>query len=296
VELATTFLEHFAAVAAAAVTEGLWDEEDEFFYDVLRLSDGRRVPMKIRSVVGLLPLAATAVLSSVTLGAHPQFADRLRWLLDRPEYAGVLGARRIRDGRQQRLLSMVGPDRLLGVLARMLDEAEFLSPYGLRSLSRAHLAAPFSTRLGGRDLSADYQPAESRTGMFGGNSNWRGPVWFPVNYIIIDGLRHFAEFFGDDMLIEYPTGSGSKATFTQIADDLSTRLVRLFLLDQSGRRPVYGDVDLFQRDPRWRDLIPFYEYFHGENGTGLGASHQTGWTALVVDLIIGRHAGGQSQL
>jgi hypothetical protein len=244
--------------------------------------------MKVRSVVGLLPLAATAVLSSVTLSRHPEVTERLRWLLGRPEYASVLSPRRIREGQQQRLLAMVGPDRLFPVLARMLDEDEFLSPYGLRSLSRAHLAEPFALRIGGYQLSADYQPGESRTGMFGGNSNWRGPVWFPVNYIIIEGVRRFAEFFGDDTLVEYPTGSGSKTTLGQIADDLSARLVRLFLLDPSGRRPVYGDVELFQSDPRWRDLIPFYEYFHGDTGAGLGAAHQTGWTALVIDLIMGR--------
>jgi len=292
-DLATKFLEHFAYIASAAYTQGLWNADDAFFYDVIRQADGSKVPLKVRSVVGLLPLAATSVLSSVTLNRLPEVAGRLRWFLtSKPEYADALSARRIRDGQQQRLLSAVGPDQLMSVLARMLDEREFLSPYGLRTLSRAHLEEPFTVRLGGNDFTVGYEPAESTTGMFGGNSNWRGPVWFPVNYLIIEGLRRFAEFYGDDVLVEYPTGSGQKRSFGDIADDLTRRLVSLFLLDDHGRRPVHGTVELFQRDETWRDLIPFHEYFHGENGTGLGASHQTGWTALVIDLIVARHTKG----
>ena len=186
-------------------------------------------------------------------------------------------------------LSVVGADQLMRMLARMLDPAEFLSPYGLRTLSRAHLEQPFTVTLGGNEFTVGYEPGESTTGMFGGNSNWRGPVWFPVNYLIIEGLRRFGEFFGEDLLVEYPTGSGQKRSFTDIADDLTRRLVSLFLLDDAGRRPVHGNVELFQRDERWRDLITFYEYFHGDDGTGLGAAHQTGWTALVIDMIISRH-------
>jgi hypothetical protein len=289
-DLATRFLEHFARIASAAHVEGLWDAEDQFFYDVLRRTTQPDVPIKVRSVVGLLPLAAASVLSSVTLGRVPAIAERLRWLqANRPEFADVLSGRRIHYGQQRRLLSMVGPGQLTSILNRMLDEREFLSPYGLRSLSRAHLEAPFTVQLEGHDYTVGYEPAESTTSMFGGNSNWRGPVWFPVNYLIIDGLRRFAEFYGDDLLIEYPTGSGRMCSFGQVADDLSERLVRVFLLDDRGRRPVYGEAELFQRDERWRDLVPFYEYFDGDNGTGLGASHQTGWTALVIDLIIARH-------
>jgi hypothetical protein len=289
-DLATKFLEHFAYIASAAYTQGLWNSEDAFFYDVIRQADGVKVPLKVRSVVGLLPLAATSILSSVTLNRLPGVAGRLRWFLaNKPEYADALSARRIRNGQQQRLLSVVGPDQLMHILARMLDPAEFLSPYGLRTLSRAHLERPFAVTLGGNEFVVGYEPAESTTSMFGGNSNWRGPVWFPVNYLIIDGLRRFGEFFGDDLLVEYPTGSGEKRTFSDIADDLTKRLVSLFLLDDAGRRPVHGSVELFQRDERWRDLIPFHEYFHGENGSGLGASHQTGWTALVVDMIISLH-------
>jgi hypothetical protein len=289
-DLATKFLEHFAYIASAAYSQGLWDEDDGFFYDVIRQADGQKVPMKVRSVVGLLPVAATSILSSVTLNRLPAVAGRLRWFLsNKPEYADALSARNIRHGQQQRLLSVVGPDQLMRILVRMLDEAEFLSPYGLRSLSRAHRDAPFRVRLDGTDFTVGYEPAESATAMFGGNSNWRGPVWFPVNYLIIDGLRRFAEFYGDDLLVEYPTGSGRKHSFGEIADDLTRRLTSLFLLDDTGRRPVHGSVELFQRDERWRDLVPFHEYFHGENGTGLGASHQTGWTSLVIDMIISRH-------
>jgi hypothetical protein len=176
------------------------------------------------------------------------------------------------------------------ILARMLDPEEFLSPHGIRTLSRAHLERPFTVNLAGTDFTVGYEPAESTTGLFGGNSNWRGPVWFPVNHLIIEGLRRYYDFFGDDLLVEYPTGSGHKHTLGEIADDISRRLVSLFLLDEDGRRPVHGQYELFQKDERWRDLIPFYEYFHGDTGMGLGASHQTGWTALVIDQIMTLHS------
>ncbi len=290
VDLATKFFEHFAYIAAAAYEQGLWNDEDAFFYDVIRQPDGEKVPMKVRSVVGLLPLAATTILSSVTLARLPELAGRLRWfLVKRPEYADALVARRIRDGQQQRLLSAVGPNQLMRILVRMLDPAEFLSPYGIRSLSRAHLEQPFTVRLADTDFTVGYEPGESSTGLFGGNSNWRGPVWFPVNHLIVEGLRRYADFFGADMRVEYPTGSGEKYSLGEIADDLSRRLVSLFLLDGDGRRPVHGQYELFGKDERWRDLIPFYEYFHGDTGAGLGASHQTGWTALVVDQIMTLH-------
>jgi hypothetical protein len=291
VDLATKFFEHFAFIAAAAYEQGLWDDEDAFFYDVIRQADGVKVPMKVRSVVGLLPLAATTILSSVTLARLPEVAGRLRWFLNnKPEYADALGARRISDGQQRRLLSAVGPDQLLRILVRMLDSEEFLSPYGLRSLSKAHLDQPYTVTLAGHDFTVGYEPGESTTGMFGGNSNWRGPVWFPVNHLIIEGLRRYYEFFGDDLMVEYPTGSGRKHSLGEIADDLARRLVSLFLLDSNGRRPVHGTYELFQKDQRWRDLIPFYEFFHGDTGAGLGASHQTGWTALVIDHIMTLHA------
>ncbi len=290
-DLATKFFEHFTYIAGAAYQQGLWDSEDSFFYDVLRLPDSSRVPLKVRSVVGLLPLAATSRLNTADLARLPELAARLRWVLaNRGEYHDVVGARRLSaEGRQQRLLSMVGPDQLVRILTRMLDEEEFLSPYGLRSLSRRHLDKPFTVSLGGSDFTVGYEPAESTSGLFGGNSNWRGPVWMPVNYLLIEALREFAGFFGDDLMIEYPTRSGTKVTLAEVADDLSRRLVALFVPDAWGRRPIYGAAELFQEHPDWRDLISFPEYFHGDNGAGLGAWHQTGWTALVVDLILALH-------
>jgi len=297
VDLATKFFEHFAYIASAAYEQGLWDDEDAFFYDVIRQPDGVKVPLKVRSVVGLLPLAATTVLSSATLAHMPDVAGRLRWFLNnKPEYGDMLGSRRTRGGQQHRLLSAVGPEQLTRILVRVLDPDEFLSPHGLRTLSRAHLEHPFTVNLAGTDFTVGYEPAESATGLFGGNSNWRGPIWFPVNHLIIEGLRRYAEFFGDDLMIEYPTGSGEKYTLADIADDLTRRLVSLFLLDADGRRPVHGEYELFQTDRRWRDLVPFYEYFHGDTGAGLGASHQTGWTALVVDLIMTLHTKGDESL
>ncbi|GAA1772927.1 MGH1-like glycoside hydrolase domain-containing protein [Luedemannella helvata] len=290
VDLATKFFEHFAYIASAAFEQGLWDDEDGFFYDVIRQADGTQVPLKVRSVVGLLPLGANTILSSITLARLPEVAGRLRWFLtNKPEYADVVGARRIRDGQQLRLLTAVGTDHLLMILRRMLDEEEFLSPYGLRTLSRKHLKEPYTVELGGTEFTVGYEPAESATGLFGGNSNWRGPIWFPVNYLIIEGLRRFGRFFGDDLQVEYPTGSGVKRTLTDIADDLSRRQVALFLRGEDGKRPLSGDVELFQNDPRWRDLLPFPEYFHGDTGAGLGATHQTGWTALVLDYILTLH-------
>jgi hypothetical protein len=287
-DIATKFFEHFAYIAAAAYEQGLWDDDDAFFYDVLRLPDGSRVPLKARSVVGLLPLCATTTLSSVTLTRLPELAARLRWFLtNKPEYAEVIGARRLSEsGQQQRLLSVVGPDQLIRILARMLDSEEFLSPYGLRTLSRKHLAKPFTVTLGESDFTVGYEPAESTSGLFGGNSNWRGPVWMPTNFLLIGALREFAQFFGDDLLIDYPTRSGKKCTLAEVADDLSHRLVSLFVPDAGGRRPIFGANELLQKHPDWRDLIVFPEYFHGDNGAGLGAWHQTGWTALVADLIL----------
>jgi hypothetical protein len=290
-DMATKFFEHFTFIAGAAYQQGLYDTDDCFFYDVLRLPDGSRVPLKVRSVVGLLPLAATSRLNTADLSRLPELAARLRWVLaNRDQYHDVVGARRLSaDGRQQRLLSMVGPEQLVRILARMLDTDEFLSPYGLRTLSRNHLDEPFTVSLGGSDFTVGYEPAESTSGLFGGNSNWRGPVWMPVNYLLIEALREFAGFFGDDLLIEYPTRSGVKVTLGEVADDLSRRLVALFVPDSWGRRPIYGANDLFQNHPDWKDLIAFPEYFHGDNGAGLGAWHQTGWTALVVDLILDLH-------
>ncbi|MBB5872820.1 hypothetical protein F4553_006254 [Allocatelliglobosispora scoriae] len=289
-DIATKFFEHFAYIASAAYNRGLWDDEDGFFYDVLRGEDGEQIPLKVRSVVGLLPLCATTMLNSVTLIRLPEVAARLRWFLaNKPEFAAVVGARRIADGGQQvRLLSVVGPDQLLRMLGRMLDEEEFLSPHGLRTLSRKHLEEPYEVQLGGNDFTVTYEPGESTTGLFGGNSNWRGPIWFPVNYLLVESLRHYARFFGEDLAVEYPTRSGRKIPLGEVADDISARLISLFLPGPDGVRPIYGTSDRLGRHPDWKDLITFHEYFHGDTGEGLGASHQTGWTALVADLILRR--------
>jgi hypothetical protein len=286
-DIAVKFFEHFAYIAGAAYYHDLWHDDDSFFYDVLRLDGGETVPLKVRSVVGLLPLAATTIVSSATLRRLPELAERIHWFLTkRPEYGDVVGSKRVRDSEELRLLSMVGPDQLVRILQRMLSPEEFLSDFGLRTLSRSHAEQPFTVHLGGSDFTVGYEPGESSSGLFGGNSNWRGPIWFPVNFLLIEALRRYGSFFGDDLLVEYPVGSGEQRTLDDVADDLSSRLIGLFRDDPEGRRPVFGDQELFQRDPAWHGLLPFYEYFHGDNGTGLGASHQTGWTALVVDLIL----------
>ena len=289
-DTATKFFEHFAYIAGAAYNHDLWDDDDAFFYDVLRLEDGETVPLRVRSVVGLLPLAATTIVSSATLRRLPELANRVRWfLVNRPEYGDVVGSKRTVEGQQLRLLAMVGPDQLVRILQRMLSPDEFLSDYGLRTLSRSHMDKPFTVNLGGTDFTVGYEPGESTSGLFGGNSNWRGPIWFPVNYILIEALRRFGSYFGDDLLVEYPAGSGQRCSLNEVADDISRRLVSIFLDDAEGRRPLFGDQPLFQRDPDWHGLLPFHEYFHGDTGAGLGASHQTGWTALVVDLIMQLH-------
>jgi len=295
-DAATKFFEHFAYIAQAMRDKGLWNEEDGFFYDVLALDDGQRVPLRVRSMVGLLPLTAVTTLGTATLRRLPDFAARFRWFLaNKPAYCGVVGAAHVRDGAEGRLLAVVGAERLVRILSVMLDEQEFLSPYGLRALSRHHADEPFTLDLAGARYAVDYEPGESTTGLFGGNSNWRGPIWFPVNYLVIEALHRYARFFGDDILIEHPAGSGRKVTLTVLADDLARRLVSIFLDDERGRRPVFGDTGLFQARPDWHNLLPFHEYFHGDTGRGVGASHQTGWTGLVADLVMrtaGRGATG----
>jgi hypothetical protein len=287
-DLATKFFEHFALIAEAMYTRGLWDEEDGFYYDVLATTSGDRIPLRLRSMVGLLPLAATTTLGRGTLDKLPEFAARMEWFMKhRPDYSQLFHIHD-RDGGEGRLLSIVSPERLRRVLRWLLDETEFLSPHGVRALSAAHREHPFSVDLGGMTYTVDYTPGDATSGLFGGNSNWRGPVWFPVNYIVIEGIRRFARFFGDDFAVEYPTGSGVELTLGQVADALDTRLIEIFLRDEGGRRAVFGDDEKFQSDPVWNGLIPFHEYFHGDTGKGLGASHQTGWTGLVADLIIRR--------
>jgi hypothetical protein len=291
-DLATKFFEHFALIAEAMYSRGLWDEEDGFYYDVLATTGGERIPLKLRSMVGLLPLAATTTLGRDTLDKLPEFTARTDWFMkNRPDYSELFHMHE-RDGGEGRLLSIVSPDRLRRVLRWLLDENEFLSPHGVRALSAAHRDHPFSVELGGMTYTVDYDPGESTTGLFGGNSNWRGPVWFPVNYIVIEAIRRFARFFGDDFSVEYPTGSGSELTLDQVADELGQRLIDIFVPSSGSnsdrRRPVFGADEKFQTDPVWNRMIPFFEYFHGDTGRGLGASHQTGWTGLVADLIIRR--------
>jgi hypothetical protein len=288
-DMATKFFEHFALIAKAIHDRGLWDEADGFYYDVLQIAGGERQPLRVRSMVGLLPLCAATTLGADTLAKLPGFAARFRWFVaNRSGYAEHIDQMHERDGSTGRLLAVVGPERLARILTTMLDESEFLSPHGLRALSRHHGEHPFSIELGGMHAFVDYEPGESTTGLFGGNSNWRGPIWFPVNYLVVEALRRYHRYFGDDFTVELPTGSGRHMTLGQIADELGRRLVSIFLDDAEGRRPVFGTSERFQHDPEWHSMIPFHEYFHGDTGAGLGASHQTGWTGLVADLITWR--------
>jgi len=290
-DLATKFYEHFALIASALNAHGLWDDEDGFYYDVLRQSDGQAMPLKARSAVGLLPLVAVTTIGPDTIKRLPDFAKRVAWFTaNRPEAAAVIQHVESPDHDGWRMLSIVDLDRLRRILARVLDETEFLSPHGIRALSRYHADHPLQVSVDGFTATLDYEPAESTTALFGGNSNWRGPVWFPVNYLLIGALRVYHRYLGDHFTVECPTGSGKQMTLDRVADELSGRLVGIFLRSPDGTRPVFGGYELFQRDAAWRDLIPFHEYFNGDTGAGLGASHQTGWTGLVADLIAGRPA------
>jgi hypothetical protein len=285
------FVEHFYWIAAAIDPVGnhpdeMWDDEDGFFYDVLRHPDGTGERIKVRSLVGLLPLCATTVVSADVFDRHPELLQRIAAFLNRnrdlisnvadPFVPGLHG---------RRLLSLVNEDKLRRILHRMLDEERFLGPHGIRSISRIHLAEPYEIVVDGVTHRVEYEPAESTTAMFGGNSNWRGPVWFPVNVLIIRALLQHYRYYGDEFTIECPTGSGRELTLFEVAKEIADRLIATFLRDPNGRRPVYGGTARFQDDPHWRDLILFFEYFQGDDGAGLGASHQTGWTGLVAPLI-----------
>ncbi len=290
-DVASKFWEHFIYIADAMNRVGpdnysLWDEEDGFYYDVLHKQDGAHFPLRVRSMVGLIPLFAVETLDSEVLDRLPGFSKRMQWFIEnRPDLTENVACMKTRGLQGRRLLAVTNQERLRRVLRVMLDEQEFLSPYGVRAVSRRHLADPFVLDFGGAVHRVDYEPAESTTGLFGGNSNWRGPVWFPANYLLIESLQRFHYYFGDDFRVECPTGSGRMLTLWEVAAELSRRLSRLFLRDEEGRRPVFGGVEKFQTDPHWRDHLLFYEYFHGDNGTGLGASHQTGWTGLVAKLL-----------
>jgi hypothetical protein len=289
-DVASKFFEHFVYICEAINNLGgagikLWNVEDGFYYDVLNMTSGERLPMKVRSMVGLIPLYAVETLDPTIVDALPGFKRRMQWFIEnRPGLSEHIETRSTDEG-PQRFLSLVNRHRLKRVLRYMLDENEFLSPYGIRALSRYHRDHPYTLKVDGMEYRVDYEPAESSTGLFGGNSNWRGPIWFPVNFLLIESLQKFHFFLGEGYKVECPTGSGRTANLWQVAGEISQRLTRIFTRDQDGRRPVFGDTERFQSDPYWRDLIPFNEYFHGDNGAGIGASHQTGWTALVAKLI-----------
>ena len=266
----------------------MWDEEDGFYYDLLRLPDGSATRLKVRSLVGLLPLCATTVMEKeqrelvpTAMAAIVKRLRRMPGLMDTihptgEDHLGVAG---------RGMLALINPERLRRILSKMLDESEFLGPYGIRSISKFHEKHPYVLHVKGQEFRVDYLPAESDSGMFGGNSNWRGPVWFPINTLIIRALQNFYLYYGDNFKIECPTGSGNMMNLFEVSKEIADRLTRIFTRDEQGRRPVYGGSEKFQSDPYWRDNILFYEYFHGDNGAGLGASHQTGWTGIIAKII-----------
>jgi mannosylglycerate hydrolase MGH1-like protein len=290
-EFATKFVDHILSIGHAmnrVGADGMWDEEDGFYYDVLRLPDGRATRLKVRSMVGLLPLCATTVVEPWQRDAVPALMERLveqaRRRPDRFKSLHPTGPGHLGHG-DRGLIALVNPERLRRILSRMLDESEFFSPYGIRALSRHHLEHPYVVHVHGEEYGVSYLPGDSDSGMFGGNSNWRGPIWMPVNVLLIRALLNFYAYHGEGFKVECPTGSGRLMTLFEVAREIADRLVRIFLKDASGRRPVFGGSEKFQTDPHWRDNILFYEYFHGDNGAGIGASHQTGWTGLVGTLV-----------
>lgn len=297
-DVANKFFEHFLHIAHAmnggyeetAAPLSLWDEVDGFFYDVLSLR-GQRMPLRVRSMVGLIPLFGVEILEPSFVATLPGFVKRMRWFLkNRPDLAANVTRIDAVGKDERRLLALVDEERLVRVLSRVLHEAEFLSPHGVRSLSRSHADEPYVFRVDGREHVVAYEPAESKSGMFGGNSNWRGPVWFPVNFLIIESLDAFDRYYGDRLLVEHPAGSGRKLRLRDIADDLAERLITIFLPGKDGCLPAHGDSPATRDRPGFRDRVLFYEYFHGDTGAGLGASHQTGWTALVANLLARRAA------
>jgi len=290
-DVASKFFEHFVYITRAMSNVGsegieLWNREDGFFYDVLHLPDGRNLPMKVRSMVGLIPLFAVATVEGEVLDMFPSFKRRWLWFVEnRPELGEFIETRTEPDGRTRRFLALVDRDRLRSILRYLLDENEFLSAHGIRGVSRYHREHPYVLDVMGAEHRVDYEPAESSTGLFGGNSNWRGPVWFPLNFLIIESLQKFHYYLGDEWKVEFPTGSGQMKNLWDVSAELSRRLTRIFLKGPDGRLPVYGGQEKLQKDPHFADYVLFHEYFHGDNGAGIGASHQTGWTGLVAKLI-----------
>ena len=290
-DIATKFFEHYLYIADAMnhigdMEASLWDEADGFYYDVLHLPDDRQIELKVRSMVGLIPLFAVELLEPETLSHLPNFKKRLEWFItNRPDLRKNVACMETKGMGATRLLAIVSREKLKRILEKMLDESEFFGDYGIRAVSRRHAQDPYIFYANGNEFRVDYEPAESSSGLFGGNSNWRGPVWFPVNFLLIESLQKFHQYLGNNFKVECPTGSGQLLTLDEVAAEISQRLTQIFLKNSSGQRPVYGGTEQFQTDPYWRDLILFHEYFHGDNGAGIGASHQTGWTGLVANLI-----------
>ncbi len=290
-DMATKFFEHFLYIAEAMDSMGidgggLWDDEDQFFYDVLRLPNGKCNRLKVRSMVGLIPLFAVEVLDAELLNSVPEFKARLEWfLLHRPSLASLVSRWQDKNSGEKHLLSLLRGHRMKKILDKMLDEKEFLGDYGIRAVSKFHEQHPYQFYVDGKLFSVEYSPGESNSGLFGGNSNWRGPIWMPVNFLIVESLQRFHFYYGDDYKIECPTGSGSYLSLNEIADLISKRLANLFLRNEEGKRPVFGHYDLLQNDPNFNDYLWFFEYFHGDSGRGVGASHQTGWTGLIARLL-----------
>lgn len=299
-DLSIKFFEHFLYIADAMAHIGnrqnLWDQEDQFFYDALMMPDGSQIKLKVRSMVGLIPLFAIEVFEDEWLDKYPAFSERIQWLVkNRPELGELISEWRRQGKNGKHIISLVWGDQLKNILKRMLDETEFLSEFGIRALSRVYADNPYRLQVNGSDYSVQYTPAESDSDMFGGNSNWRGPIWLPVNYLLVESLQRFHFYYGDDFTVEFPTGSGKQLHLGQIAEAIAQRLINIFRKDEKGMRPVFGDNTKMQQDPHFKDHILFYEYFHGDSGRGAGASHQTGWTALVARLLERYSANTQSE-
>ncbi len=296
-DVASKFWEHYVYVANAMNSlrdplKSLWDEEDGFFYDHLISQDHEPLALRARTMVGFVPMFGAATVPADTFDRYPDFNRRREWFMaHRPDLVQSVGPMVVPGPNDNLLLGLVRPDQLRRMLARMLDEGEFLSPYGVRSVSRAHKDNPMVLQLDGLEFRLDYEPGESETNLFGGNSNWRGPIWMPVNFMILLALLEYHAYYGDDFTVECPTGSGRTMNLGQVVQELSTRLARIFLRDGGGRRAVFGGCEMFNTDPNWRDLIPFHEYFHGDTGRGCGASHQTGWTGLIAQVLVNQEVG-----
>ncbi len=293
-DMAIKFFEHYLYIAEAMESlgddsGGLWNEEDGFFYDVLRLNNGKSISLRLRSIVGLIPMFAVEVIDHEMLEKLPEFKIRMEWILkNRPELANVVSHWEVEGKGRKHLMSILRKTRLKRILERMTDEKEFLSDYGIRSMSKVYEENPYEFSIDGMDLRVKYTPAESDSSMFGGNSNWRGPIWFPINFLIVESLQRFHYYYDESFKIEFPKGSGELQNLNYVADDLSKRLRSIFYEDSNGNRPCNGGNEMMDKDPNFKNYITFYEYFNGDSGKGIGASHQTGWTATVAKLIHAR--------